>query len=125
MQSDTSDHRMSDAHDYSANHSIFTALVNKGNVLLNNKDYEKAREYYQEALQNDSSCVEALYNQGECYRLWLESINDDVQNNSIGLFPKKILLIGSKTIQFTSAPELCDSSKEQREHVSTLYHCCV
>ena len=42
----------------------FAALVNKGNVLFNKGDYEKAREYYREALNNDSSCVEALYNLG-------------------------------------------------------------
>ncbi|KAK3096733.1 hypothetical protein FSP39_002774 [Pinctada imbricata] len=40
------------------------ALVNKGNVLYKKADYEKAREFYKEALQNDSSCVEALYNLG-------------------------------------------------------------
>jgi len=41
------------------------ALVNKGNVMFNKGDFEKAREFYNEALQNDSSCVEALYNFGE------------------------------------------------------------
>jgi len=40
------------------------ALVNKGNVMYNRGDFEKAREFYREALQNDSSCVEALYNFG-------------------------------------------------------------
>ena len=40
------------------------ALVNKGNVMYNRGDFEKARELYREALQNDSSCVEALYNFG-------------------------------------------------------------
>ncbi|XP_062614116.1 intraflagellar transport protein 88 homolog, partial [Saccostrea cucullata] len=40
------------------------ALVNKGNVLYARGDYEKAREFYKEALQNDSSCVEGLYNLG-------------------------------------------------------------
>ena len=40
------------------------ALVNKGNVLFKKGDHEKAREYYKEALSNDSSCVEALYNLG-------------------------------------------------------------
>ncbi|XP_048258387.1 intraflagellar transport protein 88 homolog isoform X3 [Haliotis rufescens] len=40
------------------------ALVNKGNVLFAKRDYEKAREFYKEALSNDSSCVEALYNLG-------------------------------------------------------------
>ena len=40
------------------------ALVNKGNVLFNNGDYEKSREYYTEALNNDFSCIEAEYNMG-------------------------------------------------------------
>ena len=42
----------------------FSALVNKGNILYGKKDYEKAREFYRDALSNDSSCVEALYNLG-------------------------------------------------------------
>ena len=41
-----------------------SALVNKGNVLYAKNDFEKAREFYKEALTNDSSCVEALYNLG-------------------------------------------------------------
>ena len=41
------------------------ALVNKGNVLFVRGDYEKAREYYKDAITNDSSCVEALYNLGK------------------------------------------------------------
>ncbi|XP_071135194.1 intraflagellar transport protein 88 homolog [Mytilus galloprovincialis] len=41
-----------------------SALVNKGNVLYTKGDFEKAREFYKEALQNDSSCVEAQYNLG-------------------------------------------------------------
>lgn len=40
------------------------ALVNKGNVLFARNDFEKAREFFKEALSNDSSCVEALYNIG-------------------------------------------------------------
>jgi tetratricopeptide (TPR) repeat protein len=43
----------------------FSALVNKGNVLFARNDYEKAREFFKEALSNDSSCVEALYNLGK------------------------------------------------------------
>ena len=46
---------------------VFSALVNKGNVLYAKNDYEKSREFYKEALTNDSSCVEALYNLGEIY----------------------------------------------------------
>ena len=41
------------------------ALVNKGNVIFKKGDYEKAREFFREALQNDSSCIEALYNLGK------------------------------------------------------------
>jgi len=33
--------------------------------MYNRGDFEKAREFYREALQNDSSCVEALYNFGK------------------------------------------------------------
>ncbi|KAK4470466.1 hypothetical protein MN116_006018 [Schistosoma mekongi] len=40
------------------------ALVNKGNVLYQQQQYEKARDCYTEALQDDTRCVEALYNLG-------------------------------------------------------------
>ena len=39
--------------------------MNKGNVIFKKGDYEKAREFFREALQNDSSCIEALYNLGK------------------------------------------------------------
>lgn len=51
-------------HVYNENSIVFSALVNKGNVLYTKGDFEKAREFYKEALQNDSSCVEAQYNLG-------------------------------------------------------------
>nr|DBA32669.1 TPA: hypothetical protein GDO54_000444 [Pyxicephalus adspersus] len=44
------------------------ALTNKGNAVFINKDYDKAAEYYKEALRNDSSCTEALYNLGLTYK---------------------------------------------------------
>lgn len=40
------------------------ALNNKGNTVFSRQDYEKAAEFYKEALRNDSSCTEALYNLG-------------------------------------------------------------
>lgn len=40
------------------------ALVNKGNVFYKQQQYEKARDCYLEALQDDTQCVEALYNLG-------------------------------------------------------------
>lgn len=40
------------------------ALVNKGNCLFANGEYEKAREYYQEAYNVEASCTEALFNLG-------------------------------------------------------------
>uniref|UniRef100_A0A8C7CQM7 Intraflagellar transport protein 88 homolog n=1 Tax=Oncorhynchus kisutch TaxID=8019 RepID=A0A8C7CQM7_ONCKI len=44
------------------------ALINKGNTVFVKKDYEKAAEFYKEALRNDSSCTEALYNLGLTYK---------------------------------------------------------
>ncbi|OXB81362.1 UNVERIFIED_CONTAM: hypothetical protein H355_001579 [Colinus virginianus] len=41
------------------------ALTNKGNTVFANGDYEKAAEFYKEALRNDCSCTEALYNLGK------------------------------------------------------------
>lgn len=40
------------------------ALINKGNTVFIKQDHEKAAEFYKEALRNDSSCTEALYNLG-------------------------------------------------------------
>lgn len=40
------------------------ALVNKGNTVFVKQDYEKAAEFFKEALKNDSSCTEGLYNLG-------------------------------------------------------------
>ena len=44
--------------------NFFSALVNKGNCLFASGDYEKAREYYQEAYNVEASCTEALFNLG-------------------------------------------------------------
>ncbi|XP_009076257.1 PREDICTED: intraflagellar transport protein 88 homolog isoform X4 [Acanthisitta chloris] len=44
------------------------ALTNKGNTVFANGDYEKATEFYKEALRNDSLCTEALYNLGLAYK---------------------------------------------------------
>ena len=40
------------------------ALVNKGNVLFSRGEFEKAREFYQEALSVEATCCEALFNIG-------------------------------------------------------------
>uniref|UniRef100_A0A0R3T9T1 TPR_REGION domain-containing protein n=1 Tax=Rodentolepis nana TaxID=102285 RepID=A0A0R3T9T1_RODNA len=40
------------------------ALVNKGNILFKQAQLERARDCYLEALQDDPTCVEALYNLG-------------------------------------------------------------
>uniref|UniRef100_A0AC11ENK5 Intraflagellar transport 88 n=1 Tax=Ovis aries TaxID=9940 RepID=A0AC11ENK5_SHEEP len=45
-----------------------SALTNKGNTVFANGDYEKAAEFYKEALRNDCSCTEALYNIGLTYK---------------------------------------------------------
>ncbi|RWS30890.1 intraflagellar transport protein 88-like isoform X1 [Leptotrombidium deliense] len=44
------------------------ALVNKGNCCYRQSDIEKARDYYKEALANDPTCVEALYNLALTYK---------------------------------------------------------
>ncbi|GIY46023.1 hypothetical protein CEXT_790192 [Caerostris extrusa] len=44
------------------------ALVNKGNCCLSKGEFEKAIEFYKEALSNEASCVEALYNLGLSYK---------------------------------------------------------
>ncbi|XP_072303054.1 intraflagellar transport protein 88 homolog [Eucyclogobius newberryi] len=44
------------------------ALVNKGNIVFQEQNYKKAAEFYKEALWNDSSCTEALYNLGLTYK---------------------------------------------------------
>lgn len=41
------------------------ALINKGNTVFVRQDYEKAGEFFKEALRNDSSCTEGLYNLGQ------------------------------------------------------------
>lgn len=40
------------------------ALNNKGCTVFVKQDYEKAAEFFKEALRNDSCCTEALYNLG-------------------------------------------------------------
>ena len=47
----------------------FTALVNKGNAVYHCGDYTKAKDYYIEALNIETSCVEALHNLGQNYYL--------------------------------------------------------
>ena len=46
-------------------------------MLFQKGDYEKAREYYREALNNDSSCVEALYNLGNRLRRFICFFNSN------------------------------------------------
>lgn len=43
---------------------ISLALVNKGNCLYHQGQYDKARDYYQEALDVEATCFEALFNLG-------------------------------------------------------------
>ena len=44
------------------------ALVNKGCCVFARGDYEKGREYFQEALNVEATCTEALYNLGLAYK---------------------------------------------------------
>lgn len=42
----------------------FVGLVNRGNCYYRQGDLAKAKEYYQEALNIEASCTDALYNIG-------------------------------------------------------------
>ena len=42
----------------------FLGLVNRGNCYYSQGDLERAKEYYQEALNIEASCTDALYNIG-------------------------------------------------------------
>ena len=57
------------------------AFVNLGNCHYQRGDLEKAKELYVVALDNDASCVEALYNLGLCNKG--ESINIDSQKEAL------------------------------------------
>ncbi len=45
-----------------------TALVNKGCAVFSRGDLEKGRDYFQEALNVEATCAEALYNLGLAYK---------------------------------------------------------
>ena len=49
------------------------ALVNKGNNLFHNGDFNKAKDFYMEALSIETSCTEALYNLGR-YQIYYRSM---------------------------------------------------
>jgi len=46
----------------SINSFFYIALTNKGNCCFAQADYDKARYYYEEALNIDAGSVEALHN---------------------------------------------------------------
>ena len=62
------------------------AFVNLGNCCFIKGDTEKAKELYQVALDNDASCVEALYNTGLCNKklgLFEDALEDFFKLHSI------------------------------------------
>lgn len=44
------------------------ALVNKGNCLFNQEEYDRAKEFFLEAIGVEADCVEAIYNLGLVYK---------------------------------------------------------
>ena len=44
------------------------ALVNKGNCLYNNEDYDRSKEFFLEAIGVEADCIEAIYNLGLVYK---------------------------------------------------------
>lgn len=64
------------------------ALNNKGCTVFVKQDYEKAAEFFKEALRNDSSCTEALYNLGAVHSAFIRALNEadeSISNNSVRL----------------------------------------
>lgn len=47
---------------------VRTALVNKGCCLYRTSQYEKAAEFFREALSVEATCSQALYNLGLVYK---------------------------------------------------------
>jgi len=44
------------------------ALVNKGNCLFVNEDYDRSKEFFLEAIGVEADCIEAIYNLGLVYK---------------------------------------------------------
>jgi len=44
------------------------ALVNKGNCLFVSEDYDRAKEFFLEAIGVEADCIEAIYNLGLVYK---------------------------------------------------------
>lgn len=59
------------------------ALINKGNTLFVKQDYDKAAEFFKEALRNDSSCTEALYNLGTPSSALNPNLNPNLNLNPV------------------------------------------
>jgi intraflagellar transport protein 88 len=54
------------------------ALVNKGNCLYNQEDFERAKEFFLEAIGVEADCIEAIYNLGLVYKR-LNYYNESLQ----------------------------------------------
>ncbi|KAL3182493.1 hypothetical protein MRX96_007178 [Rhipicephalus microplus] len=61
------------------------ALVNKGNCCFVNNDLDRAVQYYREALTNEASCVEALYNQDTIASPAPQRVNSSTRSTLIRL----------------------------------------
>lgn len=44
------------------------ALVNKGNCLFVSEDFDRAKEFFLEAIGVEADCIEAIYNLGLVYK---------------------------------------------------------
>ena len=61
-------------------------MTNKGNCFFAENNFEKARNYYEDAIKIDASCVEALYNLGNSYFiLFVSCIINYTYKNRINL----------------------------------------
>ena len=56
---------------------FFWFNLKKGLELKNNKKYSKAIEKFDEAIKLDSKQAEFLFDKGECYKEWAESLDKE------------------------------------------------
>ncbi|KAM9172126.1 intraflagellar transport protein 88 homolog isoform 2-T2 [Pangshura tecta] len=99
-----------------------SALTNKGNTVFANGDYEKAAEFYKEALRNDSSCTEALYNIGSFkYHICLEYEIMEDPSQAIEWLMQLISVVPTDSHALSKLGELYDNEGDKSQAFQYYY----